>query len=131
MVRQIQVLIVDDQPRARQGMRALIATCPEVESIQEAANGREAILRIEESRPDVVLMDVLMPEMDGLEATRLIKARWDEIKIIVLSMYDEYANEAKAAGADAFITKGEPAERLLAVLSGMTSKDGARTNQGE
>lgn len=123
MVASVEVLIVDDQPRARQSMRALLATYPEVKGIREAANGREAIESIERSRPDVVLMDVRMPEMNGLEATRLIKVRWDRVKVILLSMYAEYGNEAQAAGADAFITKGEPADRLLTILSGMARED--------
>ncbi len=128
MLKSLQVLIVDDQPRARQGMRALIATCPGVKEIREAANGIEAILRIQESEPDVVLMDVLMPVMDGLEATRLIKERWKKVKVVALSMYDEYSEKAKAAGADAFITKGESPQRLLAMLTDCYVEDAQPEN---
>lgn len=124
MVKSIQVLIVDDQPRARQSMRALIATCPEVDGIREAVNGHEAIRLVEESQPDVVLMDVLMPELDGLEATRRIKSRWEQVKVVLLSMYDEYLNAAEEAGADAFVTKGEPAQRLVSILSRMADENG-------
>ncbi len=113
----IRVLVVDDQPRARQSLKALLATYPTIAEVREAANGREALRRIEESQPDVVLMDVLMPELDGLEATRQIKARWREVKVIVLSMHGEYASGAQAAGADDFVSKGEPPARLLAALA--------------
>lgn len=117
MVERIQVLIVDDQLRVRQSLRALLNTWPILRETWVAASGREAMELIGQQKPDVVLMDVCMPEMDGLQATRLIKARWPQIKVIVLSMYAETKGEALAAGADAFIDKGEPPERLLATLS--------------
>ena len=111
MVKRIQILVVDDQPRARRSLKALLATWPQVEGIREAANGREAVGLVEEYRPDVVLMDARMPEMDGLQATRFIKARWPQVKVIMLSMYADYLDEALAAGADAFVSKGEPPEK--------------------
>jgi DNA-binding NarL/FixJ family response regulator len=120
MVEGIQVLIVDDQPRARQSLKALLATCSQVEGAREAVNGRDALALVEECLPDVIVMDARMPEMDGLQATRLIKTRWPQVKIIVLSMYAEYMDEALAAGADAFVSKGAPAERLLNTLSVLT-----------
>ncbi len=123
MAGHMQILIVDDQPRARQSLKALLATWPQVEEIREAANGQEAMRLVEESRPDVVLMDVRMPEMDGLEATRLIKARWPQVKVIVLSMYADYMADALAAGADAFVSKGEPPDRLLATLASVATKE--------
>ena len=122
MARHMQILIVDDQPRARQSLKALLATWPQVKEIREAANGQEAVHLVEESQPDVVLMDVRMPEMDGVEATRLIKARWPQVKVIVLSMYADYMADALAAGADAFVSKGEPPERLLATLAAVITK---------
>ena len=117
MSERIRVLVVDDQPRARQSLRVLLTTYPQVKEVREATLAREAMRMIEESQPDVVLMDVQMPEMDGLQATQLIKARWPQVKVIVLTMHAEYAAAAQAAGADAFICKGEPAERLLATLA--------------
>jgi DNA-binding NarL/FixJ family response regulator len=122
MAGHMQILIVDDQTRARQSLKALLAIWPQVKEIREAANGQEALHLIEESRPDVVLMDARMPEMDGLEATRLIKARWPQVKVIVLSMYADYTADALAAGADAFVSKGEPPERLLATLTTVITK---------
>jgi len=117
MVEPIRVLIVDDQPRARKSVRALLSTWNGVLEIREAGNGREAVRLVEELPPDLVLMDARMPEMDGLEATRQIKARWPEVKIVVLSMYVENQDEALAAGADAFVGKGEAPEKLLDVVS--------------
>lgn len=113
----LRVLIADDRPRSRAGLRALLATYPEFDVVGEAADGREALRLAEECRPDVVLMDVRMPGMDGLEATRLIKTRWPEVKIIVLTMYSAYRAEALVAGADAFVSKGDPPGRLLTMLS--------------
>jgi len=110
------VLIADDRPRSRDGLRALLATWPEVEVICEAADGREAVRLVGECRPDVVLMDVRMPAMDGLEATRLIKDRWPEAKVVVLTMYASYRADALAAGADAFLVKGCPADELLEAI---------------
>lgn len=117
MAQTIRVLITDDSVRARHGLCALLSTWPEVEVVGEATNGREAMLLILECRPDVVLMDVQMPMMDGLEATRRIKSRWPEIHVIVLTIYTAQQKAALAAGADAFVIKGGSPERLLTALS--------------
>jgi len=116
MERHIRVVIADDQPRCRDGLRALLATWPEVEVVGEAADGQEAVRLVEKCRPDVVLMDARMPEMDGLEATRRIKERWPEIRVIVLTMYASYRADALAAGADAFLLKSDGFERLMAAI---------------
>ena len=121
MTEHVQILIVDDQPRARKSLRALLSTWPVPQKVREAACGQEGVQRVEECQPDVVLMDVCMPDMDGLRATRLIKARWPQVKVIVLTLYGEYEAEAREAGADAFVAKGEPADRLLATLSAVTA----------
>jgi len=118
----LRVFIVDDQPRARRSVRALLSTWTRALDIREAGNGREALCLVEEIPPDLVLMDVRMPEMDGLEATEQIKARWPQIKVIVLSMYIEHGDEALAAGADAFVGKGEAPEQLLDVVSTVMEK---------
>jgi DNA-binding NarL/FixJ family response regulator len=122
MQKPIQILIVDDQPRACRSMRALLSTWTRAADIHEASNGREALRLVEELPPDLVLMDVRMPEMDGLEATELIKARWPQVKVIVLSMYIEHGVEALSAGADAFVGKGEAPEQLLDVVSTMMER---------
>lgn len=112
----IKVLVVDDMARARQSIKALLATCVGIDEVREAANGREAVDVVAQWLPDAVVMDVQMVEMDGLEATRIIKAGWPQVKVIVLSMYSDYEVQARAAGADAFINKGEPPACLLNAL---------------
>jgi DNA-binding NarL/FixJ family response regulator len=113
----IRVLVADDEPRARQSLRALLTTQPHVLLIAEAANGREALDLVARDHPDVVLLDVRMPELDGLETARQIKAHWPGIRVIVHSMYPEYRAEALAAGADAFVVKGDPPDELLRLIS--------------
>jgi len=117
MTHHVKILIVDDQPRARQSLRALLSTWPAAAEIREAVDGHEAVRLAQETQPDVVLMDVRMPVMNGLQATRIIKSCWPQIQVVVLTLYGEYEAEALAAGADAFIGKGEPPDRLLAALS--------------
>jgi DNA-binding NarL/FixJ family response regulator len=118
----MRILIVDDLARARQSMKALVSTHPSVKALKEATNGREAVAMVESWAPDAVLMDVVMAEMDGLQATRTIKSRWPEIKIIVLSMYGDYEAQALEAGADAFVSKGEPPARLLQALDAVAGQ---------
>src|SRR4030042_3603243 len=109
-----QVLIVDDRSAVRQGLKALLALWPEVACIGEAADGQEAVKLVAEQHPDAVLMDVRMQGMDGLEATRRIKSRWPEVRVIVLTLRAEHEDEALAAGADAFVVKGGSPEALRA-----------------
>jgi DNA-binding NarL/FixJ family response regulator len=116
----MDVLIVDDQLRARRSLRALLATWSPVKGVREAVNGREALELVKAAPPDLVIMDARMPEMDGLTATREIKARWPQVRVVVLSIYSEYSEEALAAGADAFVTKGEPPQQLLITLASVT-----------
>lgn len=123
MSKPFRILIVDDQARARQSMKALLTTKFPHAEIFEAANGAEAIRVFEELRPDIVLMDVLMPEMDGLTCTRLIRAISPRVPLIVLSMYTDYKESALAAGADAFVSKGDPPEQLLKILQTLADSD--------
>jgi CheY-like chemotaxis protein len=128
LVKPLRVLIVDDQPRARQSLKTLLATWRRAKDVREAANGQQAVQLVEESQPDIVLMDARMPEMDGLQATRLIKARWPHVKVILLSMYADYKDDALAAGADAFIGKGELAGQLLTVLAEAVEREEKDSN---
>ncbi len=121
MAERVRVLVVDDQVWARRSLGALLSTWTDSRDIKEASRGREALLLMEQFLPEVVLMDIQMPGMDGLEATRQVKARWPQVKVIVLSMDAHRAAEALAAGADAFLCKGEPPERLLAALIEVTT----------
>jgi DNA-binding NarL/FixJ family response regulator len=113
----MRIVIADDQRRTRQSLRALLSTSlPELE-VWEAANGAEALRLAEEIQPQLVVMDIRMPEVDGITATRGIKSRWPDIKVLVLSMHPGRQEEARAAGADLFVGKGESPERLLCALS--------------
>ncbi len=100
----------------------MLSTWTRAADIREADNGREALRLVEELKPDLVLMDVRMPEMDGLEATTKIKARWPQVKVVVLSMYVERQAEALAAGADAYISKEEAPHALLNILSDLVGQ---------
>jgi CheY-like chemotaxis protein len=121
MPKALRILIVDDQQRARRSLMALLATRFQLADTCEAANGMEAVRCVEECKPDIVLMDARLPEMDGIEATRIIKTKSKHTPVIVLSMYLEYQEAALAAGADAFISKGDPPERLLEALTKVSS----------
>ena len=113
----MRILIADDQKRTRRSLKALLAASLPEPEIWEASSGAEAMRLAEDLLPHLVVMDVRMPETDGLTATRRIKSRWPETKILVLSMYPGYREKARAAGADHFMTKGESPERLLSALS--------------
>jgi DNA-binding NarL/FixJ family response regulator len=122
----LRTLIVDDEAPARARLRRLLEEIEDVAVVGEAANGQDALAHCASLDPDVVLLDVRMPGMDGIEATRLIKARWPHIRVIVLSIYSEYRQDALAAGADIFIGKAEPPENLLQTLSSLA--DATATN---
>lgn len=121
MTTQIRVLIADDQPRARRSLKALLGTVPQVAEVCEAGDGHEALRCIEACQPDLVLLNVRMPGLDGLQVTRLVKNRWPQVKVIALSVYGEYGAEVLAAGADAFVSKSEPPHRLLEALEMVTA----------
>ncbi len=108
----IRVLIVDDQLSVRKGLKAILAFYPEILVVGEAANGAEAIKLIIDQQPQVVIMDLQMPVMDGVTATRLIKTEWPTIKVIVLTIQASRRAEALAAGADTFLIKGNEPEAL-------------------
>lgn len=116
MTRPIRVLIADDSAHARTGLRALLATWPDIRVVGEAANGQDAVQLVAERLPDVVLMDVHMPVLDGVEATRLIKQQWPAVTVIVLTLYVLEQRSALRAGADAVLIKGRAPEQLLATL---------------
>ncbi len=115
MTQPIRVLIADDSPRARAGLRTLLATEPDILIVGEATTGQEAVRLVAERRPAVVLMDLQMPIMDGAEATRLIKHRWPDVNVVVITVHAA-EQTALIAGADAFVVNGAAPERLLAAL---------------
>ncbi|MEU9385517.1 response regulator transcription factor [Streptomyces sp. NPDC048279] len=119
------VLIVDDQQLQRYGFRVLLDSIPETEVVGEAANGAEAVRRTAELRPDVVLMDVRMPGMDGIEATRLIAEAGGRSRVLVLTTFDvdEYLHAALRAGASGFLLKDARPEELLAGIRAVAGGD--------
>lgn len=105
---EIRVIIADDQVSTRRALKALLAFEPRIAIIGEAANGEEAVQLVGEKQPDLVLIDVQMPVMDGLKATQKIKSNWPEIKVVVYTMFPGYQEEAYQVGADYFLIKGSP-----------------------
>jgi len=115
----LRILIADDQRHARSGLKALLCASMPQPEIWEAANGLEAERLAEEVNPDLVLMDVRMPDLDGLAATRWIKSHFPTIKVLVLSLHAGNAQEARAAGADGFVSKCESPETLLGAVAAL------------
>jgi DNA-binding NarL/FixJ family response regulator len=114
----IRVLVADDQSMVRAGFRMLLSGEPGIEVVAEASNGLEAVDKAARFRPTVVLMDIRMPELDGLEATRRILTADASTRILILTTFDldEYVYEALRAGASGFVLKDDPPEQLLAAI---------------
>jgi DNA-binding NarL/FixJ family response regulator len=112
----IRVLVVDDQALVRAGFVKLLEPEPDLRVVGEAADGTEAVDTTARTRPDVVLMDIRMPRLDGIEATRRIRASSHAARVLVLTTYDldEYVFEALKAGASGFLLKDAPADQLIA-----------------
>jgi PAS domain S-box-containing protein len=119
-----RILLVDDHKVMRQGLIALLDNQPDIEVVGEAANGIEAGDLARELFPDVILMDVSMPEMDGVEATRRITAELPEVRVIGLSMYEDerISRSMRQAGAEAFVSKTASSSELLKAIYGMASR---------
>ena len=113
----IRTAIADDQPLVRAGLRALFEHAPDITVVAEASEGRAAVEMVRETRPDVVLMDIRMPVLDGIEATRLISADPELVGVAVLILttfdLDEYVYAALQAGAGGFLLKDAPPERVF------------------
>ncbi len=109
----IKVLLVDDHPLARGGLHRLLDMEPDIDLVGEATNGEEALSKVQSLSPDVILMDIRMPTMNGLEATRLLKDRGLGGKVIVLSFIDEYLAQAIEAGASGYLTKDVDGDELV------------------
>ena len=122
----IRVLIVDDQALVRAGFRMILESEPGIEIVGEASDGLEAIEQAREHSPDVVLMDIRMPNLDGLEATRrLVGGGNDGLRVLMLTTFDldEYVYEALRAGASGFLLKDTPPEQLVAAIQVIASGD--------
>lgn len=114
----IRALLADDQSMVRAGLRMLLSGEPDIEVVAEAGNGLEAVAQAARVSPDVVLMDIRMPELDGLEATRRILAADPSARVLILTTFnlDEYVYEALRAGASGFVLKDDPPEQLITAV---------------
>jgi DNA-binding NarL/FixJ family response regulator len=121
----IRVLVVDDQSMVRAGFRMLLAGESDIEVVAEASNGLEAVNKAARFHPTVVLMDIRMPELDGLQATRRILAADNTARILILTTFDldEYVFEALRAGASGFVLKDDSPEQLIAAIRTVADGD--------
>jgi DNA-binding NarL/FixJ family response regulator len=122
----IDVLIADDQALVRAGFRMVLEAEPDLHVVAEAANGAEALEAVRRTHPDVVLMDIRMPTMDGLEATRRILGSADDApRVLILTTFDldEYVLDALRAGASGFLLKDVPPEQLVAGIKAVSEGD--------
>lgn len=118
----IRVVIADDQALFREGLRTLLSTRDDVEVVGEAANGEEAVELVERERPAVVLMDLRMPVLDGIQATARIRDRWPDVPVLVLTTFEDDANlfGALRAGAAGYLLKDVSSETLMAAIHAAT-----------
>lgn len=121
----VRVVIADDQALVRTGFRAIVSHEPDLDVVGEAGDGRAAVEQVRLHRPDVVLMDIRMPGMDGLEATRLLTANRSTARVLVLTTFDldEYVFAALRAGASGFLLKDAPADQLLTAIRVIAAGD--------
>lgn len=119
----VRLALVDDHAMIREGLRSLLKDTPFIKVVGEAATGRECLARIEEWQPDMVIMDIAMPDLNGIEATHLLKMQWPLIKVVILSAHSssEYIYRAFAAGACGYVLKESIGQELI---------DAIRTVQG-
>ncbi len=129
----IRVLIVDDQMMVREGFSVLLNAMPGIEVVGEAVDGRQAVSQVAALRPDVVLMDIRMPELNGIEATREIVAADADAKVLVLTTFDldEYVYQALRAGASGFLLKDASARQLADGRTGGGVRRGAARPDGD
>jgi DNA-binding NarL/FixJ family response regulator len=122
----VRVLIADDQAMVRAGFRMLLAGEAGIAVVAEAADGAEAVAKAARFAPDVVLMDIRMPRLDGLEATRRILASRPNARVLILTTFDldEYLYDALRAGASGFVLKDDPPEQLIAAVRTVAAGDG-------
>jgi DNA-binding NarL/FixJ family response regulator len=115
-----RVLIVDDQEVVREGLRAILGTVPGIDVVGLAANGAEAVEEVASLSPHVVLMDLNMPIMNGIEATRALRASHPDVRLLVLTTYDaeDWVLDAIRAGANGYMLKDAPRERLIEAIKG-------------
>jgi DNA-binding NarL/FixJ family response regulator len=118
-----RVLLVDDHPLVREGLRARLSGVPDLDVVAEAGNAAEAFARVEESHVDLVLMDVGMKDVNGIELTAQLMARHPQLKIVMLSMYDnpEYVHRAMQAGARGYVLKDAPSQEIISAIEAIVA----------
>lgn len=114
----IRVMVVDDHDMVRAGLQTLLETCPDLELVAQAANGTDALHLCEEARPDVILMDILMPPPDGIETTRRVRQKFPETQIIALTSYEDQClvENILKAGAISYLLKNITVDRLVEAI---------------
>ena len=114
----MRVLLADDQALVRGGFRLILDAEPDIDVVAEAGDGEEAVARAVETKPDLVLMDIRMPKLDGIEATRQLLAQLDATRVLILTTFDldEYVVDAFRAGASGFLLKTAPPHQLVAAV---------------
>jgi len=125
-MKRIRILLADDHAVVRQGFKMILAEQPDMEIAGEAANGREAVELAEKIKPDVVVMDVAMPELNGIEATRRLAASAPHTRVLALSMHKDsvYVREILRAGARGYLLKDSPAQDMLAAVRAVAGGEG-------
>lgn len=122
MVKKLRLLVVDDHALVRDGLKAILSSLPRIQSIDEASNGEEAIKKASSLKPDLILMDIQMPKMDGLEALKTIKKSSPQTKIVMLTIFNEpeLISQAIKLGADGYLAKNSTKEELGKVITEVT-----------
>lgn len=121
----IRVLVADDERRARRALAALLATYPHIEVVGQAADGLQAVELAVELQPDVVVLDGIMPGLDGLGAVQRIKASAPQIAVILLTLYGDLEWDARQSGADGFLVKSADSEEIVDLITRLGSRTAA------
>ena len=121
----MRILIVDDHEAVRKGVRAILRSRPDLEVCGEAINGEDAIAKAEELKPDLIILDITMPVLDGFGAAKEIRSRLSDVPILFYSMNEgkTLMESAKAVGANGFVTKSEPGGVLLKAVGALSRKE--------
>jgi DNA-binding NarL/FixJ family response regulator len=125
----IRVLIVDDNEVVREGLETLLTPHDDIEIVGKAVDGLDAVSKAVETEPDVILMDAQMPRADGAEATRQIKEKIPEVKVLFLTVYGDYAGDALAAGASWYLTKDCRRQDLLEAIRSLAQSKKAKAKR--